>query len=50
MGFDNYYFIVSRCTCCGVTMEKRNDELWKNRCSDCAPELYQDQDESTPDP
>ena len=50
MGFDNFYFIQGGCICCGVTMEKRCDELWKTLCSDCAPELYENQVEPSQEP
>lgn len=42
MGFDNHYFITGSCSCCGGVMPKWSGELWKGRCSDCAPELYED--------
>ena len=50
MGFDFFYFMPSRCACCGVVMQLRNDELWKSRCADCAPELYEEPEEAHPGP
>ena len=46
MGFDFIYFLPCRCTVCGTYFQARNDELWENRCPDCAPELYRKPEES----
>lgn len=49
MGFDFFYVMPVRCSCCGAYFQLRNDDLWKSRCLDCASELYGKPEEPLPE-